>query len=158
MSAYLLPIVYTLFLWWFSTGVILFLNGLPRWTFKWTMLGTSFVLVMALIGLVARKRQCGIGRLQSLGTLGHQALQPVTVAGQFILGQLALVDDAPGRHEEHHPPHLVAQRLEAILPAAGSRRGGRAAGAWRCRCHRFISSPIAAISATARRAAPRCCR
>lgn len=55
MSAYLLPIVYTLFIWWFSTGVILFLNGLPRWTFKWTMLGTSFVLVMALIGLVVTR-------------------------------------------------------------------------------------------------------
>ncbi len=55
MSQYLLPIAYALFIWWFSTGVILFLNGLPRWTFKWTMLGTSFVLVMALIGLVVTR-------------------------------------------------------------------------------------------------------
>ena len=55
MSQYVLPILYTLFIWWFSTGVILFLNGLPRWTFKWTMLGTSFVLVMALIGLVVTR-------------------------------------------------------------------------------------------------------
>ena len=30
--------------------------------------------------------------------------------------------------------------------------------AWRCRCRRCISSPIAAISVTAWRAAPRCCR
>lgn len=55
MSQYLLPIAYTLFVWWFSTGVILYLNGLPRWTFKWTMVGTSFVLVMALIGLIATR-------------------------------------------------------------------------------------------------------
>ncbi|HOX68580.1 MAG TPA: putative photosynthetic complex assembly protein PuhE [Burkholderiaceae bacterium] len=55
MSQYVLPVTYTLFVWWFSTGVILYLNGLPRWTFKWTMVGTTFVLVMALIGLVATR-------------------------------------------------------------------------------------------------------
>ena len=55
MSQYLLPIAFTLFIWWFSTGAILYLNGLPRWTFKWTMLGMSFVLVMALIGLAATR-------------------------------------------------------------------------------------------------------
>jgi putative photosynthetic complex assembly protein 2 len=53
MSQYVWPFAYTMFIWWFSTGAILFLNGLPRWTFKWTMLGASFLLLMALIGLVA---------------------------------------------------------------------------------------------------------
>ncbi len=51
MSQYALPLIYTLFVWWFSTGVILFLNGMPRRTFKWTMLGTTLVLLGALIGL-----------------------------------------------------------------------------------------------------------
>jgi putative photosynthetic complex assembly protein 2 len=51
MSQYALPLVFTLFVWWFSTGAILFLNGLPSRTFKWTMLGTSVVLVAALAGL-----------------------------------------------------------------------------------------------------------
>ena len=55
MTQYVLPFAYTLFIWWFSTGVILFLNGLPRWTFKWTMLGTTFVLGMALIGLAVTR-------------------------------------------------------------------------------------------------------
>ncbi len=55
MSQYLWPIAYTLFIWWFSTGVILYLNGLPRWTFKWTMGGTTFVLLMALVGLGATR-------------------------------------------------------------------------------------------------------
>ena len=52
MTPYALPLLYTLFVWWFSTGVILFLNGLPRRTFKWTMLGTTLMLVGALVGLV----------------------------------------------------------------------------------------------------------
>lgn len=51
MSQYALPLIFTLFVWWFSTGAILFLNGLPSRTFKWTMLGTSVVLVAALAGL-----------------------------------------------------------------------------------------------------------
>jgi len=51
MSQYALPLIFTLFIWWFSTGAILFLNGLPSRTFKWTMLGTSVVLVAALAGL-----------------------------------------------------------------------------------------------------------
>jgi putative photosynthetic complex assembly protein 2 len=51
MWQYLSPVLYTLFVWWFSTGVILYLDGLPRWTFKWTMLGASFFLALALLGL-----------------------------------------------------------------------------------------------------------
>lgn len=54
-SVYLLPIGYTLFLWWFSTGVILYLNGLPRWTHPWTMLGATVLLGIALVGLGATR-------------------------------------------------------------------------------------------------------
>jgi putative photosynthetic complex assembly protein 2 len=52
MSEHVLPILYTLFAWWFSTGVILYLVGLPRWTFKWTMAGVTVLLGVSLIGLV----------------------------------------------------------------------------------------------------------
>lgn len=55
MSVYLLPIAYTLFVWWFSTGVILYLNGLPRWTHPWTMLGATLLLGVALAGLAATR-------------------------------------------------------------------------------------------------------
>ncbi len=55
MTRYVLPLLYTLFVWWFSTGVILFLNGLPRRTFKWTMLGTTALLVASLIGLAVTR-------------------------------------------------------------------------------------------------------
>jgi putative photosynthetic complex assembly protein 2 len=52
---YLGPVLYVLFLWWFSTGVILYLDGLPRRTFKWTMGGATLLLVVALIGLAATR-------------------------------------------------------------------------------------------------------
>lgn len=53
MLQYVLPVLFTLFLWWFSTGVILYVNGLSRWTFKWTMVGASLLLALALVGLFA---------------------------------------------------------------------------------------------------------
>ena len=51
MSQYLFPALFTLFVWWFSTGVILYLGRLPRWTFKWTMLKFTLLLGFALVGL-----------------------------------------------------------------------------------------------------------
>jgi putative photosynthetic complex assembly protein 2 len=51
MSQVGLPFLYTLFVWWFSTGVILYLDGLPQRTFKWTMLGATVLLGLALVGM-----------------------------------------------------------------------------------------------------------
>lgn len=51
MSSYLLPILYTLFVWWFGTGVVMYLNGLPRRTHPWTMGVVTLLLAVALLGL-----------------------------------------------------------------------------------------------------------
>ena len=46
-----LAIVYALFIWWFSTGLILYLDGLPRRTFGWSMLAMTAIALAALYGL-----------------------------------------------------------------------------------------------------------
>jgi putative photosynthetic complex assembly protein 2 len=51
MAAYALPVLFALFVWWFSTGVILYLDGLPRRTFGWSMAGATGLLAAALYGL-----------------------------------------------------------------------------------------------------------
>lgn len=48
-----LAALFTLFLWWFSTGLIIYLDGLRRETFGWTMLGATVLLLAALAGLHA---------------------------------------------------------------------------------------------------------
>ena len=48
MLAQAAPVAYVLFAWWFSTGVILYLVGLPRATHKWTMAASTALLVLAL--------------------------------------------------------------------------------------------------------------
>lgn len=45
---YALPIAYALFLWWFSTGIIFYLDGLPVRTFKWSMAGATAVFAASL--------------------------------------------------------------------------------------------------------------
>jgi putative photosynthetic complex assembly protein 2 len=49
--AYALPILFALFLWWFSTGIIFYLDGLPQKTFKWSMLGATVLLGASFAGL-----------------------------------------------------------------------------------------------------------
>jgi len=51
VTAYLWPIVFALFVWWFSTGAIIYLDGLPVRTFKWSMLGASALFGAGLYGL-----------------------------------------------------------------------------------------------------------
>jgi putative photosynthetic complex assembly protein 2 len=45
------PILFSLFVWWFSTGLIIFLDGLPGRTFRWSMLGGTIVLLACYYGL-----------------------------------------------------------------------------------------------------------
>ena len=51
MADYGLPALFTLLLWWSSTGLIIYLDGLRRETFRWTMLGATTLLLAGLAGL-----------------------------------------------------------------------------------------------------------
>lgn len=53
LATYGLPIAVTLALWWASTVAILYLDGLPRRTFVWSMAGASALLVAAAAGVHA---------------------------------------------------------------------------------------------------------
>jgi putative photosynthetic complex assembly protein 2 len=55
----LLPVLFTLFVWWFSTGAILYLDGLPRRTHRWTMAGASVLALAALWALHATAHDDG---------------------------------------------------------------------------------------------------
>lgn len=53
MATHLVPVLFALFVWWFSTGAILYLNSLPTRTFRWSLGGATVVLVGALYALYA---------------------------------------------------------------------------------------------------------
>ena len=48
MSPYAVPALYAVAIWWFSTGLIILLDHLPRRTFPWSMAGATVVLALAL--------------------------------------------------------------------------------------------------------------
>lgn len=52
MAEHALPAAYAVLVWWFSTGLILFLDNRPRRTFRWSMLGATALAGVALYGLV----------------------------------------------------------------------------------------------------------
>jgi len=51
MADRLVPIVFAIFIWWFSTGVVILLDGLPHRTFRWSLVISSAVAVGAIMGL-----------------------------------------------------------------------------------------------------------
>lgn len=53
MATYAYPTLYALFVWWFSTGLIIWLDNLPMRTFKWSMLGGTALFAVALYRLAA---------------------------------------------------------------------------------------------------------
>jgi len=53
MSVYVTPALYGLFIWWLSTGVIVYLNNLPPRTFRWSMAAGTLVAGISLYRLGA---------------------------------------------------------------------------------------------------------
>ncbi len=51
MALYAHSALFALFVWYFSTGVILYLDGLATRSFRWSMLGATVLLAVALHGL-----------------------------------------------------------------------------------------------------------
>lgn len=52
MTSAALPVLFAIFVWWFSTGLVMLLDGLPRTTFRWSHLLASLLALGALVGLV----------------------------------------------------------------------------------------------------------
>lgn len=52
MTSPALPVLFAIFVWWFSTGLVMLLDGLPRTTFRWSHLLASVLALGALAGLV----------------------------------------------------------------------------------------------------------
>ncbi|WP_428491272.1 putative photosynthetic complex assembly protein PuhE [Rhodopila sp.] len=52
MAQFGLPALHGLLIWWFSTGLILVLDGLPTRTFRWSMAAATAVLIVSVFGLV----------------------------------------------------------------------------------------------------------
>ena len=48
VTGFLLPAVFALFVWWFGTGLVMLLDGLPRRTFRWSLAASTLIALGAL--------------------------------------------------------------------------------------------------------------
>lgn len=60
MTEHVYPALFAFFVWWFSTGIIMYLDGLPKRTFRWSMLGATIILVVCLWGLATTANDTSI--------------------------------------------------------------------------------------------------
>lgn len=60
MTELALAALFAVFIWWFSTGLILLLDNLPRGTFRWSLVISSLVAVAALAGLAHTAGQTSV--------------------------------------------------------------------------------------------------
>ena len=84
MTQYVYPALHALFIWWLATGLVIYLDGLPRRTFRWTMLGASLLLALALAGLAATAADRSLGGAYQAFTCGLLAWSWLEVS--FYLG------------------------------------------------------------------------
>jgi putative photosynthetic complex assembly protein 2 len=95
-----LAILYALFIWWFSTGAILYLDGLPRQTFPVTILGMGVLAAAGLVALHgARDDVTSVGAYHAFtGALAVWALNEITFLMGLVTGprREALSSDASG--------------------------------------------------------------
>ena len=53
-------VVFAVIIWWASTGLILILDGLPRGTFRWSLVVSTLLAVAALFGLAHTANQTSV--------------------------------------------------------------------------------------------------
>lgn len=107
----LAPIGYTLFVWWFSTGVILYLVGLPRATHKWTMAATTLLLAGALLAVARTAGDTSHAAVYTAFTaaLGVWAWQEVAFLLGYVTG--ARRQPCPEQAEGWHRARLAFQTV-----------------------------------------------
>ncbi len=70
MPASLTPALYCLFVWWFSTGLIVFLNNLPPRTFVWSFSAFSAVAAVSLYRLAGSSHDASLAGAYAAFTYG----------------------------------------------------------------------------------------
>ena len=70
MILYGYPALFALFIWWFSTGSIMYLDGLPPRTFKWSILGATILFGLSLWATAATKNDTSVRAAYAAFTYG----------------------------------------------------------------------------------------
>lgn len=123
MFSLVLALVYALFLWWFSTGVIFFLNARAESSFRWSLIGGTAVVLVALYGTWASADTLTVGSAYAAFTCGLLVWgwHTLTYYMGFITGprKQACAPDCRGwRHFGHAVQTSIYHELAIIATVA----------------------------------------
>lgn len=112
MATFGIPVLIALFVWWFSTGIVLYVVGLPRWTLRWTVGGSALLLAVALWVLAETRNDTG--------TLATYAAFTAAILAWGFVEVLFLTGLVTGPRRSPCPPgaggwQRVRFAIEAIL-------------------------------------------
>lgn len=123
MAAYVGPVLFALFVWWFSTGAIIYLDGLPTRTFKWSMAAATIVLGAGFYGLWASAGDDSLGGvyLAFASSLAIWAWHEISFYMGYVTGprQHACIEGCSGwKHLGHAVAVSLWHELAIIASAA----------------------------------------
>lgn len=122
MIDYALPVVIAAFLWWFSTGLVLLLDGLPRTTYRWSLAASSGLALIGLAAIAATARDISVvgAYVAFVGALLVWGWQELTFLTGAVTGPRRQGSSAR-RGSRQHFAHAVAAILwhELAIAAAG---------------------------------------
>ncbi|MFP4129130.1 MAG: putative photosynthetic complex assembly protein PuhE [Halorhodospira sp.] len=123
MVEYLLPALYALFLWWFSTGAVIYLDNLPVRTFRWSMLGCTGALAVGIYGIAVASTETSIAGAYTAftGALLVWAWIELSYYTNYVTGprQIACTPDCRGwRHFWHALQSNIYHELAILLLGA----------------------------------------
>jgi putative photosynthetic complex assembly protein 2 len=92
-----IPAVYAVLVWWFATGIILFLDGLPTHTFRFSMAVATLLLAVTVNMLHASAADASVGGAYTAFTCAILAWGWLEMS--FLMGYIT----GPRRHACQHP-------------------------------------------------------
>ena len=139
MGDFFLPAGIAVLVWWFTTGIILFLDGLPRHTFRRSMAGATLVLVAAAFTLRASAGDASVAGAFSafLSSVLIWGWLEMSFLMGFITGprKVGCRENCGGwRHFLHATQAIIYNELATLafagLVAAATWRGANQVGLW----------------------------
>ena len=119
MTSIALPVLAALFAWWFATGAILYLDSLPRSTYRHSMVSASLLALPALLGLALTSHSAtpAGAYLAFLCALVIWAWQEMAFLMGFLTGprKHACAPDCRGWRHFAHGVHAILHHELALL-------------------------------------------
>jgi putative photosynthetic complex assembly protein 2 len=124
MGDFVFPAGYAVVVWWFTTGVILFLDGLPPRTFRWSLAGATAVLLTA--GFVMRTSSTDVSIAGAYTAFTCAILVWGWLEMTFLMGfvtgprKTACIERCSGwRHFVHATQAIIYNEIATVMVAAG---------------------------------------